>query len=259
MSNFIINPWEMGEEINATTIPSFVEGRFMLVKVAPPKGKTIRDGLVATLAMISYKEQDGKDVNMVEVSQTPQGYVVELPFGKRGILATKYRGPKSWYRFFNNQKQKFYQIGKNDPKTKINDRLTLEYAEDYLSINVKGWDKMQDIEKDLHIDEYFENMYMFGLAKDFNLEVEANDKEVPTVGMVSNFYRNSTPPKEGEKYPTVIVTKFAPREGKETLSGEYTKVDPAIALAIYGTITTTEAVPTFDPTTFDVDDEDAPF
>lgn len=249
----IKNPWEMGEEVsNGATIPAFIEGKFMLIRLVPPKGKTIRDGLVTTLALISYRDDKDQEIKMVEVDQTTNGYTVTFPLGKRGIMATKFRGPKSFYKFKNNVTEKWYQIGKNDPKTFVNSKLTLEYAQEYLAQNIKDWETFSDIEKDQQIDEYYEDLYMFGLAKDFNLNIESKEDEVPSVGMVTSFYRRYTPPKEGERYGNVIVTKFAPREGKETLSGENTTVDTEIAANIYESLTARdEQASTFDPTEFE--------
>ena len=256
MSNLNVHPWEMGETTNGATIPSFSEGRFLLVRVVPPKTKTIRDGLVATFAMISYKDNDGKDVIMTDISKTTSGYSVEFPLGKRGIMATKFRGPKSWYRFLNADTNKWYQVGKNDPVTKVNNHLTEEFAVSYLSEQLPNWKELSATEKDEHIDQYFEDMYLFGLAKDLNLAVEENNELIPEVGMVTNLYRRYTSPKEGEKYGNTIVTKFAPKEGKENLPGDYKTVDPEIAIAVYTALTTREEE-SFDPTKFsEVDNED---
>ena len=61
MSNMIVNPWDMGEEVASNSIPSFAKGKFILLRIVPPRGKTVRDGLVATLGMISYIADDGKE------------------------------------------------------------------------------------------------------------------------------------------------------------------------------------------------------
>jgi len=252
--SYITNPLEMGSEVTSTGIPSFLEGRFITLRIVPPKGKTIRDGLVTTNAMISYLGTDGIDVPTTSVTQSGDGlYHAEFPQGKRGIMATKYRGPKSWYTFRNDKTGKKYTIGKNDPVTKVNDHFTMSFVEDYLAKNTKDWDKISvDVQarEDL-IDQYFEEMYMYGLAKDYNLAVETDKNEIPRVGMITNFYRKYTPPKEGERFGNVIVTKFAPQENKETLSGDYTMVDTEIAAAIYEALTSTEpSKPSFDPTDF---------
>lgn len=254
MSNLNFNPMDMGDESTTSTIPSFTEGRFITVRIVPPKGKSIREGLVATLAMISYKAEDGQDVPLTVVNQLSDGtYNVEFPRGKRGIMATKYRGPKSWYRFKNNKTEKFYVIGKNDPVTKLNSNLTIEFAEKYLAKNTPDWNNFKEgsTEREDMLDSYFEDMYMYGFAKDYNLEVEEDLKNVPFVGLVTNFYRKYTPPTEGERYGNVIVTKFAPKEGKAVLNGDYTTVDAEIAASIYTALTTSEASKTsFDPNEF---------
>lgn len=248
--SMIVNPWEMGEEVTSTSIPAFTKGKFIVLRLAQPRGKSIRDGKVATLGMISYLADDGTEKVLIEVSQNANGYSVEFPLGKRGIMATKYRGPKSWYNFVNNETGKKYRIGEKDPVTKINSMCTVEAAEEYLSKNLKDWDDLDVASKESAIDEYFDDFYTFALAKDFNLEVEKDNSLVPQVGMISDFYRRYTPPKEGERYGNVIVTKYAPSEGKENLSGENKVVDANIAAAIYDGLTSRDdAASSFDPTT----------
>lgn len=256
MSNLIINPWDIAEDTKQAVIPSFVQGKFILMRIAAPKGKTVRDGLVAHLGLISYKTEDGKEVTMTEVTKTSSGFTVEFPSGKRGILSTKFRGPKNWYKF-RRPDGSWFQIGTNDPVTKINDKFTPEYAEKRLSATVKEWSSYNDIERDNLIDEYLEGMFMFGLAMDFNLPMKEEIKEIelPFVGMVTEFYRQYTPPAKGEKYGNTIITKFAPREGKETLSGDYTRVDAEIAVAIHTKLQEREEE-RFDPAVFGEDDED---
>lgn len=247
--NMIVNPWEMGEETSSTSIPMFTKGKFILMRLAHPRGKTVRDGLVATLGMISYIADDGTEKVLIEVSKSTSGYSIEFPLGKRGIMATKYRGPKSWYSFVNNETGKRYQIGKNDPVSKINSKCTLEAAEEYLSENIKDWENLDATSKEDAIDEYFHDMFMFGLAKDFNLDVEKDDSLVPQVGMITDFYRRYTPPKEGERFGNVIVTKYAPSQGVDNLSGENKVVDAEIAAAIYEGLTSRdESAASFDPT-----------
>jgi len=254
--------WEMSKKLNLSQIPDFVKGKFMLVRLAPPRGKTVRDGIVSSVAMLSYEGENG-EVDLVEVNKTPGGYQVSFPKGKRGILATKFRGPKSFYRFFNNVEQKWYEWGENDRKTGVNSNFTLQYAKEYLAGNDKNgnprvpdWENLSDEEKDIHIDKYYQDKYMEGLAKDFNLDIEVDKSKLPQVGMVTNFYRRSTPPKEGERFSNIIVTKFAPREGKETLSGENKLVDAEIATSIYDALTRREDT-SFKPEDFIKDSEDS--
>ena len=254
MSNNKIHPWEMGEESNSTSIPMFVEGRFLLCRIVPPKTKTVRDGLVATFAMISYKDKDGKDVVLVDISKTTNGYSIEFPLGKRGIMATKYRGPKSFYRFLNSETEKWYQIGKNDPITKVNDHCTLAFANDYLTKTNPEFVNLSEAERNIAIDEYFNDVYMFGFAKDLNLPVESNEELTPQVGMVTQLYRRYTPPASGEKYGNIIITKFATKEGKENLSSEFKVVDEEIPAAVYNALTAKDEE-SFDPTKFIEEDD----
>jgi hypothetical protein len=213
--------------------------------------------------MLSY-EHGAETVELVQVAEDPGGYKVTFPKGKRGILATKFRGPKSWYRFYNNDERKFYQWGKNDPETNVNEFLTLDFAEKIRSEKVpkfekyyiSDWEELNDTEKDLYIDSYFEEAYMYGLAKDFNLDVEVDVSQKPVVGMVTDFYRKVLPPKKGERFENVIVTKFASKEGKEPISGEHTVVDAEIAASIYSALTRKEET-SFNPEEFGKNSDDS--
>ena len=263
--SFLFSPYEMGEESTSSTpIPLFTKGTFMLAKIAPPKStleqkKGIRDGLVATLAMLSYvNPATNASVPMIEVKQTTTGYSVDFPNGKSGLLCTKFRGPKNWYTFRNDTTDKKYIIGKNDPVTKVNSRCTIEAAEAVLSTRISDWDSMSQEDRDFQIDKYFEDFYMYGLAKDFNLPVETDPTAVPTIGMTTDFYREYTPPVGGEKYGRIVVTKYAPKHKVENLSSDYKLGDTAIAAAILDSITATNKVPAFDftlPTENSVDEE----
>ena len=247
MSN-IVNVWDMTEGLNEQVIPQFVEGKYMVLRIVPPKGKDIAAGLVTTCGLVSYTGENGNDVPMIEVSEGPGGFEVSFPNGKRGISATKYRGPKSWYRF-RKEDGSWFQIGSNNRETGINEKFTPEYAEKHLSTSMKGWDQMSEADREEYKDEYLQDMFMFALALDFNLKVEGDEMELPFVGMVTDLYRRYTPPKEGQQYGNTVITKFAPSEGRETLSGDYTTVDAEIAAAVYEKLTErTEA--RFDPTEF---------
>lgn len=229
------NPMELAEDSQERTLPNFLKGKFVVLKIVPPKGKGIRDGLVLTAGLLSYEEA-GKHVDMVELKEGPSGWEVALPFGKRGIMATKYRGPKSYYRFKYDDSDKFYYIGKNDPKTKINELLTEEGANKVLESNVKGWLSLDNIERDNYLDEYYENFYMYGFAKDLNLPLEDGKQALPQVGMVTDFYREYTPPERDEKYGNTIITKWTRKTDAPELSGEYGLIDPEAAVAIYNAL-----------------------
>lgn len=251
-----MNFWEMSQKLNITTIPDFTKGKFMVVRLAHPKGKTIRDGMVATTIMTSYEGENGS-IELVKIQEGPGGYGVTFPKGKRGLLATKFRGPKSWYRFYNNVEDKFYQWGQNDPKTGVNSNLTLPYVREHLSNKVPNWEGLSVTEQDHHVDAYYEQAYFDGLAKDFNLDIEVNPGLKPEVGMVTEMYRRYTPPKEDERYGNVVVTKFAPREGKPPLSGDYTMVDAEIAASVYDALVRKEDT-SFNPKDFkENSDEDS--
>jgi len=231
MSN-LINPWEMVSDLNEAVIPQFTQAKYMILRIAPPKGKDIHAGLLATCGLVSYIGENETEVKMIEASEGPSGYEITFPNGKRGLTATKYRGPKSWYRF-RKADGSWFQIGSNNRDTGINEKFTPAYAEKHLASSIKGWDQMSEADREGSVNDYLYDMFMFALALDFNLKVEGDNIEMPFVGMVSDLYRRYTPPKEGEKYGNTVITKFAPSEGRTTLSGDYTKVDAEIAVAIH--------------------------
>jgi len=253
MSN-LVNVWDMTDSLNEQVIPQFVKGKYMILRIAPPKGKEIESGLVTTCGLVSYAGENGKDVPMIEVSEGPGGFEVSFPNGKRGIQATKYRGPKSWYRFRKSDGS-WFQIGSNNRETKVNEKFTVDYAEKHLSGSIKGWDQMSEVDRQDNINEYLYDMFMFALALDFNLRVEGDEMELPFVGMVTDLYRRYTPPKEGQQYGNTVITKFAPTEGMETLTGDYTTVDEAIAAAVYDKLQERSEA-RFDPTELDTNNSD---
>lgn len=252
MSNTTINPWELGDDVKGTSIPHFALGTHILVKLAHPKNKTVRDGLVGYFIMTSFEDEYGKKVNLVEASISPDGYQITFPLGKRGLLATKFRGPQNNYKFVNPKTNKWFQIPK--------ERFTPEYAYTYLSEKVTNWASLSEIEHQAHIDEYLQDMFMFGLSQDLLLPSTNGDFTRPVVGVKTKLYRVSTPADEakGEKYPNIKITKW--EKGKPSLDGEYELVDSALATAIYDEYSRREE-DAFDPSTFTEmpKDDTAPF
>lgn len=251
----IFNIWEMGSELDSGSkfrIPNFCLAKYMVLRLAPPKTKTVRDGLVMTAGLLSYTNAAGEEIKMTEVVESIGGYDVTFLHGKTGIMATKYRGPSSIYKFINPSTKKFYQIS--------NEKFTLDYAVEYLAKSTPDWEKLTSVEQDSHVDEYFENMYMFGMSNDFMLDVNEQTK-LPKPGMVTSFYRRYTPPKEGEKYGNVIITKWPSKKNSEeasfeSLTGDYKEYNEAVGLAVYDELIKRETTPKFDPTSFEVADDD---
>lgn len=221
-----LNPWELSDSIpEKKSIGKFTECKYVVLKVLPPKGKTIRDGLVMTAALLSYKDKDGETIEVTNIKEGPSGYEVTFPLGKHLVLATKYRGPKSWYQFVNPETGKWTRISQ--------EKFTVEYAMDHLSKTMPKWSDMTDTEKEMEIDTYFENMYLFGLGRDFNLK--ANENVEP--GMVTSFYRRYTPPTEGSKYGNIIITKWADKKSEsekdyEELDGTFERIPEPVVNAI---------------------------
>jgi len=252
MSTPMINPWELGDDIQGTSIPHFALGTHILVKLAHPKNKTTRDGLVAYFIMSSFVDEYGKKVDLVEASEGPDGYQIKFPLGKRGLLATKFRGPQNNYKFINPETNKWFQIPK--------ERFTPEFASEFLSGKDPNWASLSDPEKDARIDEYLEDMFMFGLSQDLLLPAKGDNFTRPVVGVKTKLYRVSTPADEskGEKYPNIKITKW--EKGKPSLDGEYETVDEALAMSIYDEYSKRDE-DAFDPSTFTETkkDDGAPF
>lgn len=225
MSVNLVKPWEMGDEIaKGEKIPNFTKGKFIVVGIKPPKTKTVRDGLVMTAIMLSYINEAGEEIKTVEVTEGPSGYDIKFPNGKLGLLATKYRGAKSFYSYVNPHTHKRYQIS--------SEKFTPEYAKQYLSERVSDWNNMSDAEHDSLIDEYLESMFRFGLAKDFAFnEDESGNISIPEPGMVTTFYRKYTPPSEGERWGNVIISKWV--KGETSLDGDIKEFPQELSQAIY--------------------------
>lgn len=248
----IINPWELSAELESQSsplskIPNFTLAKYMVLRLVPPKGKTVRDGLVMTAAMLSYTPVEGDEVKTINISEGTGGYEIEFPLGKVGLMATKFRGPTSYYKFVDPRDKKFKQIS--------NDKFTLDGAIAELS-KTAGWEELSDVEKDISLDEYFINNYNFGMDRDFALDVD----EHVEIGLVSQFYRRYAPPAEGEKYPHIIITKWPSKRNPEeagfaNLTGEFKKADEEVALAIYDKLTERNDNK-FDPSSFSENNDD---
>lgn len=247
-----VNPWTMGSESeDKVRIPSFCKARFMVTKVVPPKTGTVRDGLVAHLALIDYETEEGDSIQVTKVLEGPSGFEIEFPLGKHLVLATKFRGPKNIYNFKNPTTDKWTKIDAS--------KFTLEFALSFLSSSVEGWTELSDLERASHVDDYFEEMYMFGLANDFAFDTTGENYETPKPGLITTFYRRYTPPKDDERYGRVTPTKWASRKienekGLPDIDGTFEMKDEAIAEAVISALVATAKPKDFDPTS-----DDAPF
>lgn len=245
MNKIDIKPWEMGEEVKTTGIPALARTEQLLVKLAPPKGKTVRDGLVSTFITLSYINDNGDKIDTIVTTESESGYNITFPLGKRGLIATKYRGPKNYYRFLNLDTKKFYTIPQ--------EKFTVSYAEQYLGETIMDWKDLPDSDKDQLIDEYLEDMFLYGLSQDLSLPIEDEEFTIPKVGTKTEMYRVYEAPKEGEKWGRTIITKW--QKGQPNLDGTYTELPEALATAVYDAYLETEDKEAkFDPTDFVEDD-----
>ena len=230
----IVQPWELGTEINKDTkptIPSICIGKFILVRLAPPKNKTVREGMVSTYLLRSFKElETGKETETITIKESPKGYEIGFPLGKSGLMATKFRGPKSWYNYVNPETGKRYQIPKES--------YTSEYAIKYLSGQTSEFEgildfpNLTDIEKDALIDEYlFDKFTVYGLALDVAMPVTDSGVGKFRVGLQTQLYRTYEPPKADEKWPEIVATKWL--KGQPSLSGEYELLPEELALSVF--------------------------
>lgn len=251
-----MNPWDMGDNLSSTAIPSFVKAKYVCVKLIHPKLKTERDGLVGTFLMTSYEDEFGKKVELVEATEGPSGHEVKFPLGKKGLIATKYRGPQNQYRFINPETGKWFSIPK--------EKMTPEYAAEYLFVekDANGDTRhdsaeLSEDERETLITEYLQEMFLFGLSQDLVLPANSDGSFTkPFVGLTTTLYRVSTPPDEGSKYPNIKITKW--ERGKPSLTGEYDSISEEAALAIYAKQQERDD-DQFDPTTFKETKDEAPF
>lgn len=228
----------MGDEVQGSSFPEFCLTNYMLVRVAPPKGKSTADGLVGTFLMTSYIDEKENEIKTVEVTESPNGYSIEFPLGKRGLQATKYRGPKSFYKFKHPDTGKWFQIS--------NDKFSEPYAIGHLKNTVTDFDTMSAIEQNELISEYLWNMYLFGLSMDLNLPSAGDTFKIPEAGLSTSLYRVYTAPKADEKYPDIKITKW--EKGHEPLDGEFKEFPSALADALYDAFKQRDD--SFDPTQF---------
>jgi hypothetical protein len=245
MTKLDLKPWEMANDVNkkdnAINIPPLCVADFLLVKLTHPKDKSVRDGLVGTFLMTDYYKEDGTKINTISVTESPEGNKITFPLGKRGLQATKFRGPTNYYRFWNPEKKKFYEIPR--------EKFTVDYAVKYLSESIKEFNELSDIEKDPLIDEYLLDMFLYGLSQDLVLPIKGEQFEHPVVGMKTKLYREYTPPAEGERWPTIIASKWI--KGQPGLDGAFELVDESLALQIYSEFQSLADESTkFDPTEF---------
>lgn len=246
MPNMLIKPWEMGETTKSTGIPTFCIGDFILTRLAAPKGKTIQNGLVATFLMSAYYDDNNQKIETIEVAQSEKGYNISFPLGKRGLLATKFRGPKSYHRWKNPETGEPYKIPQEN--------FTIEYATDFCSKQHENWNDFDALTKETYINDYLFDMYSFAISQDLALPYSEDSFTAPIVGMSTKLYRVYTPPSEGEKYGNVIVTKW--HKGKDALSGDYREIAPELATSIYDEWIRREENKSIDPTSF-VEEDDA--
>ena len=228
----------MGDEVQGSSFPDFVLAKYITVMVAPPKGKLPAEGLVGKFLMSSYFDDKGNEIKTIEVTESPNGYTVEFPLGKKGLMATKYRGPKSFYKFKHPDTGKWFQIS--------NEKFTKEYAIKHLGNTLEGFGAMSDIEKEELISDYLWNMYMFGLSMDLNLPSANDTFKIPEAGLQTSLYRVYTAPKDGDKYPDIKITKW--EKGHELLDSEFKEFPTALAEAIYVEYQNRDS--SFDPTQF---------
>lgn len=244
MSDMIIKPWEMGE-ISAG-IPPLCVTKQVLVKLAPPREKTVRDGLVATFLMTSFFDDNNQEIKTVEVAEGPGGYEISFPLGKKNLVATKFRGPKSYYKFQKPGEDDFYQIPQ--------EKFSVEYATKYCAKEVADWDSLDELTQEAHIDNYLQDMFLFGVSQDLKLPIEGEKFTAPVVGLQTKLYRVYTPPAKGEKYGNTILTKW--HKGKDPLDTEHKTLTEILAVAIYDEYyMRDDDKPSFDPSSLE-DDED---
>lgn len=219
---------ESSEEVLSTNIPPFVKGKYLVVqKVHPSKGKDTRDGFTLMLILISYLDEKGAEIKLVQVEEGDDGLEVTFPKGTNGIASYMYAGPKSKirYRRLVDGKEKWFQV---DPK-----KLSYKYFLEKITRENPASKKWNDDQLDDAYVEYLETFWNFALTMNFNNE--ASEENIPVVGMASWFYRKVSPPKQGERYNQVNISKFpgaALKEKFPAIDGKFSHIDESVATTI---------------------------
>jgi len=240
MTNLFINPLPNQENDKPIYPPSFFLGKYIVTKIVPPRDKTVRDGMVTHLALLSFLDKDGNWVETTTIAEGPGGYVIDFPHGKTRITATKYRGPKSWYQFYDPETKNKFSLGKRDPKTGLTDVFTIAEAKKHVLSQFEE-NTLSEEDMNLYIDEYFHNMYYMSFAYDFNIvPKETEIGKIPFPGMVTELYHIYTPPINDEKWGNVIVSKFAKEGSPQRLTGAYESYPAQIAEAILDKLTSSD-------------------
>lgn len=247
-------PWEIGQETKKEketkfTIPSLVLGEFIVVKLAPPKTtNSVRDGLVSTFLMRSFKEiETGKEYETIKINGDEKNPTIEFPYGKSGLIATKFRGPRSFMRWIRPDTKASYEIPK--------ETYTADFARKDLTVAIPEFPNLTEIEQDALIDEYlYDRFTTYGLSLDLALPVKDGEITPISVGLTTQLYRTYSPPEGDSRWPTIIVTKWL--KGQPPLTGEHRMIDEAIALKVYEEYLKRDSNSQFDPRLLDKENED---
>jgi len=207
---------EIAEEFK--TIPKRTTADYLVVKVAPSKGKTELDNKMATLIMTSYADKDGNAVKTVSVGKEPDGsLLVDFPNGKKGLKATMFSGK---YEFRFPQGDKWFTV--------TEDKFTESYFVSKVLPKIQGSDKFTEEEVRQQYADYLDDLFNYKLSNEFNLT-----NEQVSVGMVTKFIRTYTPPdkEKDEKYGNTRLSKWD-GEAEERITGDYQKLPFDVVEAI---------------------------
>lgn len=239
----LINPWDLGSKNETKTtdnFPTLCKANYLLVKLAHPKEKTIRDGLVGGFIMTSYYDDNGSEIKTVEAEQSPEGYRISFPLGKTGLYTTKFRGPGNW--------NKWKDVN-GEPYIIESKKFDLDYAINYCKDRIPNWNDLSEVEKEVYIDQYYRDTFLLALSLDLNLPLEKDGFTEPVVGLRTLLYRVTDPPKQGERWPRITITKW--RKDYPNLDGTFDELPESLATSIYEEWMRREEVKSdFDPTSF---------
>lgn len=211
-----MNPREMADKV--ITIPKFCRGRYIVTSIAPSKGKTTADNIMAKMQLASFEtlegEKDGEmiwsdPIKMIEAGKTEDGeLVIDLPNGVGGMMAMIYSGP---YGFRFKEDDQWFRIA--------DEKYTREYFMDTYGKDIETPEAF-----DVVFEEYLLELYNFKLQVVFKTQTNIEP------GMVVTFYRKVMDKKEGQKYHDILVTKYA--DGYPELDGSVETVGDDVVIGI---------------------------
>jgi len=180
------------------TLPKTFLGKFIITDVKPMTGKTVKDGLQLHLVCVSYLDKpDGVWVPTIAINKEGDQTVATFIEGKKGLLVKKLKSPKWDFKYL------------EDGQWKVVYKHA--FSEEAFVEELKEEDPAFDNYTLAQIDEKYHEW-----LADAILWMMSKELRVPSImpGTQVQLFRNYVPPKEGQKYGNVNITKYAPKESQ---------------------------------------------